>query len=225
MSRLPRPVLCLVTAGAVREDGDEASRDLARLAGRAAAAGVDLIQVRESTLHDRALTALTERILGEIDRPRTRVVLNDRADVALAAGADGVHLRADGVAASRLRAVVPPGFIIGRSVHSTTEAVQAEADAGVDYLIFGTVFASASKPAEHPVAGIDGLRAVCDRVRVPVIAIGGITLDRLPEIAATGAAGFAAIGLFAEANRESAERMGQLVQQARSAFDSGSSLV
>ena len=224
MSWLPRPAVCLVTAGEVRNDGDDAARDLVRLAGRAAAAGVDLIQIREPSLSDRALSTLTERILGEIDRSRTRVLLNERADVALAAGADGVHLRGDGVAASRLRAIVPRGFIIGRSVHSAVEAVQAEADAGVDYLIFGTVFPTASKPAGHAMAGTERLREVCTRVRVPVIAIGGITLPRLPEIAAAGAAGFAAVRLFGEADPKP-EPMTRLVQQARRAFDSRSPLV
>src|SRR6185436_13691588 len=127
MLRLPCPTLCLVTPGTLRGGEGQDARDLVRLIGRAAGAGVNMIQIRERRLPDRALRDLVGHILSEVDRSQTLVVVNERADVALAAGADGVHLRADGVAARRLRSIVPEGFVLGRSVHSTDDARAAEA--------------------------------------------------------------------------------------------------
>ena len=219
MTRLPRPAICFVTPGRVRSSAEgQDARDLVRLVVRAATAGANLIQIREREMPDRALLGLVGRILAEVDRSRALVVVNDRPDIAMAAGADGVHLRAQGVAPSRLRPIVPEGFVIGRSVHSTDEAVAAEAAGGGDYLIFGTVFPSASKPADHPVAGIERLREVCASVRLPVIAIGGITTARFPEVAAAGAAGVAAIGMFVESDHAGAKAVTELVQRAQRAF-------
>src|SRR4029450_12609128 len=110
-------------------------------------------QIRERVLPDIALRDLVGRILSEVDRSQTLVVVNERADIALAAGADGVHLRGDGVAAARVRPIVPAGFVIGRSVHSPDEARAAEAAGGMDYLIYGTVFASTRKTEHHPGGG------------------------------------------------------------------------
>jgi thiamine-phosphate diphosphorylase len=217
MTRLPRPAICFVTPGRVRSAEGQDAQDLVRLVVRAATAGANLIQIRERELPDRALLGLVGRILAEVDRSRALVVVNERADIAMAAGADGVHLRAQGVTPSRLRPIVPEGFVIGRSVHSTDEAVAAAA-AGGDYLIFGTVFPSASKPANHPVAGIERLREVCASVRLPVIAIGGITTARFHEVAAAGAAGVAAIGMFVESDRAGAKAATELVQRAQRAF-------
>jgi thiamine-phosphate pyrophosphorylase len=121
-------------------------------------------------------------------------VVNDRVDVALAARADGAHLRGDGPPAARVRTLCEPGWLIGRSVHSAARAVGAAAD--VDYLLFGTVFASGSKPAGHRVAGLDGLAQTVGAVQVPVIAIGGITPDRVPACRRAGAGGVAGIGVF-----------------------------
>jgi thiamine-phosphate pyrophosphorylase len=218
MTRLPRPAFCLVTPGRLRSAADQDARDLVRLIARASRAGVNLIQVRERELPDGDLVSLTGRILAEVERRKTVVVVNERADVALAAGADGVHLRAASVAAPRLRPIVPEGFLIGRSVHSTDEAIAADAAGSADYLIFGTVFASASKPAQHPVAGMDQLRKVCGSVRLPVIAIGGITRDRLRDVAAAGASGFAAIGTFVEEDRGAADGVSGLMETAASVF-------
>jgi thiamine-phosphate pyrophosphorylase len=120
--------------------------------------------------------------------------VNDRLDVALAAGAAGVHLRGDSVAPSRVRKIVPAGFIVGRSVHSVAEAMAAAPD--VDYLIAGTIWPSPSKPPDRAAAGPGLLRRIARSAGVPVLAIGGVTLERMPEIASAGAAGAAAIGLF-----------------------------
>jgi thiamine-phosphate diphosphorylase len=141
--------------------------------------------------------------------------------VALAAGAHGVHLPADGVPPSRVRRLVPPGFIVGRSVHEPGEAAQVAADGGVDYLIFGTVFPTTSKPGVTA-AGLSSLRAAVHATPVPVLAIGGVTLDRLAGIAGTGAAGFAAIGLFGEPGSDHRAQLQIIVRQAALAFDTPS---
>ena len=134
-------------------------------------AGVDLVQVRESDLEAGALAAIVSRLLAVTRGSSTRLVVNDRIDVALACGADGVHLRGDSIAAADARRLAPPGFLIGRSVHAAGEAIAA---AAADYLIAGTVFPSASKPDGTPLLGIEGLRAIVAAVDRPVLAIGEI---------------------------------------------------
>lgn len=114
----------------------------------------------------------------------------------MAAGAAGVHLRADSVAGARLRAILPPGFVVGRSVHNLGEVEAALADGSYDYLLFGTVFPSVGKPAGHQIAGLPALREVCKRSPLPVIAIGGIDAARVPLVEEAGAAGFAGVGMF-----------------------------
>ncbi len=123
----------------------------------------------------------------------TLVVVNDRLDVAVACAADGVHLRGDSIAVADARQLAPVGFLVGRSVHSVEEAVLA---ADADYLIAGTVFPSESKPSATSWLGVDGLERIVRAVRTPVLAIGGVTADRLDDVASTGVAGVAAIGLF-----------------------------
>ena len=172
----------------------DARRALVEQARRAAAGGIDLLQVRERDLEAADLAALVDDVLAVTRGSATRVVVNDRIDVALACGADGVHLRADSVPVAEARRLLAPPWLVGRSVHSVQEAIAA---AGADYLIAGTVFPSASKragPAE--LLGIEGLRAIVNASAVPVLAIGGITPDRIDSVLAAGAAGIAAIGLF-----------------------------
>ena len=217
--QFPRAIVCVVTPGQARTCDDDAARRVVAVAERASAAGVDIVQVRERSLPDGELAILVRRVIAAVQRPRTAVLVNDRADVALATGADGTHLRADGVPASRVREIVPPGFLIGRSVHGEAEARAAERDGGADFLFFGTVYPSAGKPAAHQVAGIDALRTVCGATRLPVVAIGGVTAGRAPELAAAGAAGIAAIEMFAGAERVEPDVVAALVRDTRQAFD------
>jgi thiamine-phosphate pyrophosphorylase len=170
--------------------------DLVDRTVRAAKAGADVVQVRERDLADAPLAALVRRIVEATAGAGVRVLVNDRVDVAIAAGAAGVHLRGDSAPASRIRAIAPDDFLIGRSVHSLADVDAAVADGGCDYLLFGTVFQSSGKPDGHPVAGLDALAAACRRSPLPVIAIGGMTRARARDVAAAGAAGFAAVGMF-----------------------------
>jgi len=159
-------------------------------------AGVAVVQLREHDLPDRDLLALAARLVAALAGSPASVLVNDRADVAMAAGAAGVHLRGDAAPASRVRAIVPAGFTIGRSVHSLDEIDAAAADGGCDYLLYGTVFPSAGKPAGHPAAGLERLAEACRRSPLPIIAIGGMTPDRERDVALAGAAGLAAVGWF-----------------------------
>jgi thiamine-phosphate pyrophosphorylase len=204
-------VICLVT--------DRARFDVPSTVRAAARDGVDLVQVRERDLDDRALLALVRRVIAEVAGTPARVLVNDRLDVALAAGAHGVHLRGDSIAASRVRAMAPRGFLVGRSVHALDEAIAIDREGAVDYVIFGTVFASAGKPAGHPVAGVEALARVCAAVRTPVLAIGGIDAARAVEARRAGAQGVAAIGLFAGAGAREA------IRDIRRTFDTGSQVV
>ena len=183
---------------------------------RAADAGVDVIQIRERDLEAADLAAIVTDVLEGTRTMRTRVVVNDRLDVALACGAGGVHLRGDSISVAAARQLAPPGFVIGRSVHSVEEAIAAD---GADYLVAGTVFPSASKPQSTRWLGVDGLGAIVCTARVPVLAIGGISGERIDAIAAAGAAGFAAIGLFSGADG-SVVALRQVVGEARRRFDS-----
>jgi thiamine-phosphate pyrophosphorylase len=215
---LTRPVICLVTDR--RRLPDPQDDSLVRLVATAADAGVTLVQVREHDLNDRQLLPLAMRIV-EAAHPHAQVVINERADVARAAGADGVHLRSESVAADRVRRVAAPAFLIGRSVHGAAEA-RAAAASGVDYLVMGTIFTTRSKPADNELAGLSGLEETCRAVPVPVLAIGGMSLETVDDVAAAGAAGVAAIGLFAGLSAHvtppDAVEMHRIVERIRRAF-------
>jgi thiamine-phosphate pyrophosphorylase len=208
-------------------------RRLARLAGgrppdhagwialveAAVDARVDVIQVRELDLEARELAAMVSAAVARAAGSATRIVVNDRLDVAIAGGADGVHLRGDSVPAARARALAPSDFVVGRSVHSVAEAIDQAPF--VDYLIAGTVWATASKPAAAPLLGVDGLAAIARAVAVPVLGIGGVTIERAAILARAGAAGVAAIGLFqpAAARDRAAVPLRETVEMLRRSFD------
>jgi thiamine-phosphate diphosphorylase len=178
--------ICLVT--------DRRRRDPVAQTAQASAAGIDLIHIREHDLGASALAAMVSAVVDAVRGTATRVVVNDRIDVAIACAAHGVHLREDSIPPASARSLAPRGFLIGRSIHGVDEAVKGAES--VDYLIAGTVFATSSKPEGHALLGTEGLREIVRAVRVPVLAIGGMTRERLAEVAAAGAAGIAAIGLF-----------------------------
>ena len=156
-------------------------RDIARLAAEA-----DVIQVRDKDLPARELLELTLRVLSL----GPKVVVNDRADVALAAGAHGVHLRSNPIPPLEWRRILPPGFLIGVSCHSIEDIREAE---GADYVFFSPVFES---PGHGPAAGLEALGRAVRAAAIPVIALGGITSDNAPACIDAGAAGIAGIRLF-----------------------------
>jgi thiamine-phosphate diphosphorylase len=182
------PILCAIT--------DRRRLPILAHAAAAADAGIDWLQIREPDLPAAELYEVVRHAVAEVSGSSTRIIVNDRLDVALATSAHGVHLRGTSFDASRVRAAVPADFLIGRSVHSVEEAVAAEKCGGLDYLIFGTLFATTSKREGHPLAGPERLRAAVAACGLPILGIGGITLENADRVAATGAAGVAAIGLF-----------------------------
>jgi thiamine-phosphate pyrophosphorylase len=153
---------------------------------------VDVVQLRERDMDAGPLLALVSRIAGRAAATRTLVLVNERADVAMAAGAAGVHLPSTGVPADRLRAL-EPAWILGRSIHVGDTSADL---GGCDYLLFGTVFPSESKGEGSPVAGLDALHATARAAGPPVVAIGGITPGRARACLDAGAVGVAAIGAF-----------------------------
>jgi thiamine-phosphate pyrophosphorylase len=191
--------LCLITdrhrlvAQLEIDPRDWASVAVAQIEG-AIAGGVDAVQIREKGLDDRVYIAFIRSCLAAAHNTRCRIFVNDRADLALAASADGVHLREDSITIAAVRRIAPPGFTVGRSIHDATTAVRAQK---ADYLIAGSVFSTASKPGQAASLGLDGLRAIVQTAGgCPVWAVGGVTAERLPAIVACGVRGVAAIGAF-----------------------------
>ena len=164
-----QPIVCMIT-DRHRLDGGDVDRLVERVA-LAASAGAHLVQVRERDLDGGPLLRLVRRLIEAVRTTSTRILVNDRVDVALAAGAHGVHLRGDSMPAGRVRAMVPQGFLVGRSVHATDEALRMTAEGGLDYLICGTVFESRSKPRQAS-GGVSTLAEVAAGTAVPVLAVG-----------------------------------------------------
>lgn len=188
--RPPVPRLHLVTDRRLRGD-----RSLVAVVAEAARAGVGAVQLREKDLPGGALLAEAEvlrRVLGA-----TPLLVNDRADVALAAGAAGVHLPAAGLPVGVARRLLGPWALIGRSVHGVEEARRA-ADEGADYVILGTIFATGSKPGRVP-AGLALVAATARAVALPVIVIGGINQENAAATVAAGAHGIAVMSAILSA--------------------------
>jgi thiamine-phosphate pyrophosphorylase len=201
-------ILCYVTDRLSLEipPGEDRERALLERIANAIAAGARWIQIREKDLETRALLRLTQgatAIFQAQERSsQVRIIVNDRADVAWAAGAAGVHLGENSIpvrefsgarAASGQRS-----FLLGASCHSLEAAIRAASD-GADYLFFGPVFATPSKARFGPPHGVAKLREVCRAVNVPVLAIGGITAENATTCFEAGATGIAAIRLFQQA--------------------------
>jgi thiamine-phosphate pyrophosphorylase len=165
---------------------------------QALAAGLDWIQIREKDLSGQALFELCRAAVG-LPNPRgTKLFVNGRADVALAAALDGVHLPADSPSPSAFRACVGQGFRIGVSCHSV-EALRAAEEAGADYAFYSPIFETVSKPGYGPALGLDALARACAAVKIPVLALGGVSVENAHACAAAGAAGVAGISLFQSA--------------------------
>ena len=155
-------------------------------------AGVEMIQLRERDLSARELFALTQAVL-RLPNPRgTKLLVNDRTDVAIAAGAAGVHLRGGSIEAGRIRTIVPGDFAIGVSCHTVEEVAVAESE-GVDFVVLAPIYVTPGKGAP---LGLGPLEEAARRVRIPVLALGGVTAERARECRNAGAAGIAGISVF-----------------------------
>jgi thiamine-phosphate pyrophosphorylase len=168
--------------------------DPAQLAGRPVAAaceellsaGVRLIQYRNKSASSRQLFEDCARLLGRVHQAGATLIVNDRADVALTAGADGVHVGQDDLPVEMARAVVGAKRLVGFSTHNLEQVALADRSSA-DYIAFGPVFATQSKAQPGPVVGLEGLRCARQATRKPLVAIGGITLERAREVIEAGA--------------------------------------
>ena len=192
--------------------GDERARRrhlLAKVA-EAALACVDYIQLREKDLSTRELEMLAREAVAIVreNSSLTRLLINSRTDVALAAGADGVHLRADDLSPREARAVVRVSdqipvqrplatdhFLVATSCHSNEEVIRADSE-GADFAVFGPIFGKNNAPGRQP-TGLAALHEAC-RAKIPVLALGGVTIENAASCLKTGAAGVAGIRLFQE---------------------------
>jgi thiamine-phosphate pyrophosphorylase len=206
------PILCYVTdrlhLSMARQENSLES--LAEKIAAAAAAGIDWIQLREKDLSGKDAASLTREALRRVSKQAShgqatsRILVNDRLDVALAEQAGGVHLSENSLPveeARRLLRASPTAetrkrsFLVGVSCHSC-EAAKSAAGAGANYVFFGPVFATPSKAAYGTPQGLDRLAEVCSSVDIPVLAIGGITQANISSCLSAGASGVAAIRLF-----------------------------
>jgi len=201
------PLLCYVT-DLHALSGGATPENLVKQIGAAVEAGVDWVQVREKDLPARDLNEIVraavrysaERFVRHPEIPRVKIIVNDRMDIALAAGADGVHLGGESLAVNeinkvRASGVFSEGFLIGCSCHSMEDAQKAERD-GADYVYFGPIFETPAKIKFGAPQGIDRLKEVSSSVSIPVIAIGGIGVEDAADCVRAGAAGVAAIRMF-----------------------------
>jgi len=191
------------------------SMSLAAVIRETVRAGVDIVQVREKDLTSRELITLVEEALSATREPGmggARVVVNDRVDVALAGGADGAHLAAHSMPVQVVRRFVPRAFVIGVSCHSLAEAMAAESG-GADYLVLGPVFETPSKLGYGPPLGLEKLRNITSRIRIPVLALGGITVDRIRPCLEAGASGIAGMRIF-----QDCESVQERVRELRAQF-------
>ncbi len=160
-------------------------------------AEVSLVQIREKDMEPGELLALVGSAVNWACGRATKIVVNDRLDVALAAGAQGVHLGGESAPPEVVRARFPKPRLMGVSCHSLEEARVAE-KAGADYILLAPIFSPFSKVASRSPLGLEGLREVCSKITTPVLALGGITLERICACREAGASGVAAISLFQE---------------------------
>ena len=155
-------------------------------------AGLKAVQLREKDLAVRDLLSMANALRESTRRHGAKLLVNDRADVALSVGADGVQRAGTSLPVSALRAISPPGFLIGASVHSLAEAQAAEPE-GADFLLFGPVYDTPSKREYGPPQGLSALERVTSAVRMPVFGVGGVTPARVAELVRAGASGVAVI--------------------------------
>jgi thiamine-phosphate pyrophosphorylase len=199
--RLSQPILYLITRGVSTDsttpDSTEFKNILLQISA-AVDAGIDLVQIREKQLTARTLFELTERAVALTRDTKTQILVNDRADIAAGAGADGVHLTTDSIETAIVRKTFRPDFLIGTSTHTLVEAIIAR-EQGADFAVFGPVYQTASKVQYGTPLGLAKLaEATRTLIDFPVLALGGITIDNAKACLDRGAAGIAGISVFGD---------------------------
>jgi thiamine-phosphate pyrophosphorylase len=196
-----KPILYLITRGATTESSTSDSpefQEILRQVSAAIAAGVDLIQIREKRLTTRVLFELGGHSVELSRGTQTGILINDRADIAAGAGAEGVHLTTKSIAAATIRKTFGEHFLIGASTHSLEEAAAAR-DGGADFAVFGPIFETSSKTAYGQPLGLETLgEAVRQLSPFPLLALGGVSIKNAHLCMTAGASGIAGISLFAD---------------------------
>ncbi len=196
-----KPILYLITRGATLETTTPNSLEFKQIIEQVSAAahcGIDLIQLREKRLPAAVLFELTRRAVALTQGTATRLLVNDRADIAAGADADGVHLARQSIDAATIRRTFGDNFLIGASTHSDEEARTARAG-GADFIVFGPVFETASKREYGAPVGVETLSNVTRELAdFPVLALGGITMENFALCLKAGARGVAGISLFSQ---------------------------
>lgn len=200
--------LCLIT-----DRAQTGGRDLVAVVGECLAAGLGAVQLREKDLPALELARLARALRGLTAERGALLIINDRADVALAVGADAVQRTSTSLAVEEIRSIVDKRLLIGASVHGLEEARAAQ-EAGADWVIFGPIYDTPSKRAYGPPQGLGALERVAGALTIPVIAIGGITPERVGEVRGTGARGVAVISaiLAAPSPAEATRRFLEVLQ-------------
>ncbi|QYZ78921.1 thiamine phosphate synthase [Methanofollis formosanus] len=185
-------------------------------ASLAVAGGADVVQLRDKGMGTAALLEEARAIRAVTEDAGARLIVNDRLDVALAAGADGVHLGQDDLPVEEARLLAPPGFIIGVSVGTIAEA-RAAVDGGADYLALSPTFSTGTKADAGPGHGLAALREIKSAVAVPLLGIGGIGPENVAEVIAAGADGVAVVSAVVgqEDAVRAARRMKTLITAAK----------
>lgn len=192
------PLLSAARLYGIVDLGYVAPADVAAMARALCEGGVDLLQLRAKGLAPAAVEALARKLLPVTRDLGIPFILNDHVAVAAAVGSDGVHVGQDDDAVATARAAVGPDLFIGKSTHSLAQAEAAQAE-GADYLGFGPLYATGTKPDYVPV-GLDDIAAVHARVTAPVFCIGGVNAARLDDILAAGARRIVIVSAFLQAS-------------------------
>ena len=204
LQRPQKPLIYLITSGETTSQTTPTTKDFAnilKLVEAAVAAEIDLVQIREKQLSAGVLYQLTESAAAITNGSVTRLLVNDRADIASAAGANGVHLTSNSIPTSVVRNTFGSEFLIGVSTHSLTEATNAN-EKGADFIVFGPIFETSSKQQYGEPVGLTELAKATSRLKpFPVLALGGITIERVSECFRAGAQGIAAIRMLNDPSR------------------------
>ena len=197
--RNPQSAIYLIT-----DRGQTRGRPLLDVLEEALEGGVGMIQLREKDLTGKALCDLAWQVMELTKKYGARLLINDRIDVALAVGADGVHLPGGSFTPGKARTLLGMDKIIAVSTHSLSEAAAAQED-GADFVTFSPIYHTSSKAIFGKPQGLLKLNEVCAKVQIPVYALGGITADRIPEVMSMGACGAAMISAILSAKDVGAE--------------------
>lgn len=217
------PVTMFVTGGETLLSSGETTetvvRKLVLLTVAWAKAGVGIVQIREPWMTDRSLLELVRVVVSCLAELDTKVVVNDRADIALAAKADGIHLKDELLAVTRIREYGPKDWLIGRSVHDLETTKRICGDGHVDYLVAGMVKAARLESGKRFI-GFKGLQKIASAVNTPVLAIGGLNFSDSASVHKAAGAGVAGIRLFMNGDRLTDEERSRQIDDCRQVFRS-----